>query len=169
MLVIIVVHMSHSQEGLSWFPYLKLIWHLLERVLEEGFWVRSSSAPLGSVITAHGVFSNRDLPSTSGGQPIAIAYSILGVCWTTLTNGLITDFSCLVRLLLDSLWFWQGALSIQMGKFHLKYAYICIQKLKCIIDIFRETVNNTISDFFRHIYHYFTLLSPSLFNSLPSS
>lgn len=67
------------------------------------------------------------------------------------TNSLITGFSCLGRLLLDSLWLWQGALSIQMGKFHLNYAYICIQKLTCMIDIFRETVNDTFSDF-SHTY-----------------
>ena len=37
-----------------------------------GFRVRSSLGPLGSVSKMHGVFSNRDLPTTSGRQPMAI-------------------------------------------------------------------------------------------------
>lgn len=32
-----------------------------------GSQLRSSSGPLGTVSEVHGVFSNRDLPSTSGG------------------------------------------------------------------------------------------------------
>jgi hypothetical protein len=41
---------------------------------------QESQEPLGSVSEVHGVFSNRELPSTSGGQPraITIAYNVWG-------------------------------------------------------------------------------------------
>lgn len=80
----------------------------------------------GSVGEGGGRLSHDEFP---GRQTLETSIKI------QMTNSLITGFSCLERLLLDSLWLWQGALSIQMGKFHLNYAYICIQKLTCIIDI----------------------------------
>jgi hypothetical protein len=51
----------------------------------------------GSTSEVHSVFINRDLPSTSGGEPKAreIAYKVLGVSWTALTNNSKEDFSCL--------------------------------------------------------------------------
>lgn len=110
-----------------------LVWSLCDT-----FWSESLKEAFGSdpaqllwVLWSqyNGVFSNRDLPFTSGGPPPTTACNILGVYWITLTNGLITGFSCLVRFLLDSLWFWQGALSVQMGKFHLNYECVCIQNL----------------------------------------
>lgn len=52
------------------------------------FQVRLSLDLLGLVYEMDGVFSNRDLPSTSRRQPkaAAVIYSILGVSWTPLTN-----------------------------------------------------------------------------------
>ena len=49
---------------------------------EGSFHVRSSSCPLDPVSEVRGVFSNRDLPSTSGGwegqlRTVAIAYTML--------------------------------------------------------------------------------------------
>ena len=56
----------------------------------------------------HGVFSNRDLASTSSRQPRAeaIVYNVLGVSWTTLISGLEKGFSFLLR--------YEVALSVQM-------------------------------------------------------
>lgn len=48
----------------------------------------SGRRPLSPVSETHDVFSNRDLPSTSGRQPRALvtACSVLGLPWTILTN-----------------------------------------------------------------------------------
>lgn len=56
--------------------------------------MNSGQWPLDPVSEAHSVFSNRDLHSTSGGQPtarraIAIDFNALRVSWTTLTKNSI--------------------------------------------------------------------------------
>jgi hypothetical protein len=62
---------------------------------------------------------------------------------------------------LGRFWLLEGVLSAEMRTLHLNYICICI----CIIGIFRYIVNSVIpSDFFRHSYSHFTLLSFSLFS-----
>lgn len=59
------------------------------RSQKVGFHVRSILGPLSPVFEVHGVFSYRDLPSTSGdGQSWAVpkAYNILGVSWISLND-----------------------------------------------------------------------------------
>lgn len=68
-----------------------------------GFQVRSSHVYVPRV---HGVFSNRDLSSTSERLPraISIACNVLEVFWTILANNSKESFSYLVLgFLLDSL------------------------------------------------------------------
>lgn len=75
----------------------------------------------------------------------------------------------LLRFLLDDLWLLKGALSAQMGNFHLTYIHMFIYQLMCIIDIFRRIVNSMVlHDFFRQPYYYFTPITPySIFIFLP--
>lgn len=89
---------------------------------EDSFQVRSRLGSVFLVSDTHGVFNNRDLPSTSERQPskTAIACVTLGVSWTTLTNKLKGDFRCLVLVVVvgglsDSLWLWRGVFSAQAG------------------------------------------------------
>jgi hypothetical protein len=66
--------------------------------MEEAFRSVPAHRPLGPLIEMN-AFSNRDLLSTSEGREhqrsIAIAYNVLGVYWTTLTNNSKEGFSCL--------------------------------------------------------------------------
>jgi hypothetical protein len=91
--------------------------YALETSLQGGgFQVRSSSEPLGPGSEVHGVFSNRDLPSSSEGQPMATAKACngLGVSWTSLSNNPKGGFSCQVLgFLLDNRWLWGRTLSVQ--------------------------------------------------------
>lgn len=59
-----------------------------------GIYSRSNSAPPGPVSKVCGVFSNRDLPSTSGRQPkaTAITYNVLRVSWTVFTKNSRDNF-----------------------------------------------------------------------------
>lgn len=54
----------------------------------EGLRSVPAQRPLSPVSETHDVFSNMDLPSTSGRQPRALvtACSVLGLSWTILTN-----------------------------------------------------------------------------------
>ena len=83
-LVIVVVHRHHSWVGLL-LPslLLKLAWYFL---------IPGSLEPLSAV---HGIFSKRNLPSTSGEEPrtIAIVCNIWGVSWATLANNSKEGFS----------------------------------------------------------------------------
>lgn len=66
----------HFQIGSSWIPL----------------------SPVSKYVGAYIVQSNRDLPSTSGKQPraIAITYTVWGVFSSPLTNNLKREYSCLV-------------------------------------------------------------------------
>lgn len=77
--------------------------------LSEAFMLGRYSRNLPSPVPkVRGVFSLRDVPSISERhlRATAVAYIVLGVAWTTLTNRLHGSLSCLVlEFLLDSLWF----------------------------------------------------------------
>lgn len=142
MLVVVVVHRRHSWVGLLAFLFWKLTWYLLvcwKPVLMEKACRSAAAQGLWAMC-------NSDLYSTSGGQPraLAIAYTIRGVSWTTLTddsNGASHG------------WFWgfvrwsmavEIALPTQMAGFNFNCIWIFRYWLTCIIDIFRASVNNMI-------------------------
>ena len=82
---------------------------------EESFRLIPVQGSLGPISEVHGVCSNRDLPSTSGGQLWAIEISYM-FCesWATLINNSKEGFSCLIlELLLDGLWLLGTALPSQ--------------------------------------------------------
>lgn len=61
-----------------------------------GFQVRSISDCLGSMSQAYGVFSKKDLLSTSVRQPsaTAVTYNVLEVSWTTLATMAASHYKC---------------------------------------------------------------------------
>jgi hypothetical protein len=81
------------------------------------------------VFEVYDIFSNRDLLSTSGGQPrtTAIAYNVWGVSWKTLACNssevykyLVLEL-LLVGILLDGLWLSKRTVSVQMGNSNVNY------------------------------------------------
>lgn len=60
-----------------------------------GFHVRSRSGSLSPMPKMHGVFTNRDLPSTST-KDNTNRLHVLGFSWITLTNNSKEGFSCMV-------------------------------------------------------------------------
>lgn len=96
--IIVVVHRHYNWVALLvasslWKPVWCLLvpWTLI--LSEEAF--RSVQGLLESVSEMH-IFSNRDLPSTSGGgrpREISMVCNVWGVSWTTLTNNSNEDFS----------------------------------------------------------------------------
>lgn len=72
-----------------------------------------------------GVFSNKDLPSTSVKQPGAtvITYNVLGVSWTGLTT-MAASHDWYWSFLLDDLWLLGGELSAHLENFHFNYIHI---------------------------------------------
>lgn len=86
MLVVVVVHRNHGITG-----------PLEEEEEEEEDYFRSVSAhrPLAPMSEVHGVFSSRNLLSTSQGKPRPIAgtCNVLGVFWTSLANNTKEGFS----------------------------------------------------------------------------
>lgn len=85
--------------------------------------ILATSCPSAPMSKIHCVFSNReDLLFTSGRQPreTAVAYNILGISGTILTNNPNWELlKSAIGVLLANLWLLQGTLSIQMVKFHL--------------------------------------------------
>lgn len=80
--------------------------------------------PLDPVFEVFGVFSNRNLLSTSGRQPraVAVACIVLAASWTTVTNNSKEGFSCpVLGSLLDGIWILEGSLLAYMRKFYVNY------------------------------------------------
>lgn len=87
--------------------------------------------------------------STSVGKPrpIAIASTVSGVFWESLTNNSKEGSSYL--FLLDHLWLLEGELSTQTGNFHLRY--ICIS-----IFVYTQI----------YVYYWFLMILYDFFNIL---
>lgn len=137
-LVIVVVHRCHSCIGLlitcSFEVYMAPS-GTIKACLQGG----CSQGPLGFVSVVHEVFSNWNLPCTSGEQPkaVTIAYACesLGQLYQQLKRG---PHMLAVKIFVKCLWVLRGALWAQMGIFYLNYMGILIQWITCIIDIFRN-------------------------------
>lgn len=88
--VVTVVHGHHSCIG---------YFHLLEACMASSGTMKASPQRKlsGPVSKVHNVFKNKNLHSTPGRQPRAIALvcNVLGICWITLTNN-SKGFSCMV-------------------------------------------------------------------------
>lgn len=113
-----------------------------------------------------GVFSYRDLPSSSGRLPRAtidvMVWKSLEQPQPTLDRGL----SCLVVCGGFVFQLLEGTLSTQMKKVHLNYMYLVLQVSQGLCFVLFQVVNCMIPyDFLRHPYYYFTPLSPSIFIS----
>lgn len=105
----------------------------------------------------HSVLSNRDLPSTSGGQPKVIATGYM-FCdsWITLANISKEGFFLVLGFLLGSLWLLQGTLSARSGSSYLKY--ICIFIDRITYRFFRQTIAFFILMTFSYLILFFRLL-----------
>lgn len=138
-LVIVVVHSCHGWVGLlvasllrklAWCPLVP--WKLVFREGASGS--VPAQRPLDPVSEVRSGFSNRGLPSASGGWKVnSNRLYVLGILWRTWIRA---SLSATADLLRKSLWFFEGALPGQMRKAYLNYIFIYrIMHLQCLVEI----------------------------------
>lgn len=104
---------------------------IMKLVLREEylFSTVSSQRPLGHLSEIYGIFSNRDLPSTSKEWPskVVIACNVLAVSWTNFKNSKEKFSYLMLAVLLDGFWL-LGTFSAQRVSVHLTiYGYLHTQ------------------------------------------
>lgn len=150
MLVVVVVHRRHSWVGLLAFLFWKLTWYLLvcwKLVLREeacrsaaaqGLWALCLKYIMSSVIVTYIL----PLDGNQGqSQSLILLGEFLGQPWQTTQKELLMTG---IGALLDGQWLFEIALPTQMAGFNFNCIWIFMYWLTCIIDIFRESVNNMI-------------------------
>lgn len=138
MLAVVMAHRLHSLIGL----WLLLSLHILNstfwyngnltigRKLSGYIQFRSSCKRLASYVCS--MFCNRVLPLSSKRQLGAtpVPHTVFGVTWMTLTNIQSRGFTCLLLVLLDSLWLLWGVMSAQVVD--IICVCVCVSMCVCV-------------------------------------